>query len=330
VTSDLLSLKRRWLPLFIGGVALFGAGLALLLLWIYRSSPLVGVVVGMLTTPARGVPPRGSLVSLTALVLTTAGGALLAFTVRRINASEIGEIDSFWWKVAIAALAGRWWLGEPRVVVAGSRESEAVLPVLRSLKTFTGQVIVLLPPDTPQRLQVEAMAALAEDEQGVRQVIDSLEARSKPLDPPALSGALRLRGRIELAIPSPRLADAIARADAIVVGPAPLGASFPGEVLGWLRASAAKKVGLPAIVQGDGQDGADLGTLAGTTGALDAALVNSNTVPALAEGQRYLIVPQAGPLVRAVFARDVVDWADPSRHDPAKLEVFLREVILRD
>jgi hypothetical protein len=330
VTADLLSVKRRWLPLFVGGAALFGAGVALLLLWLYRGSSLVEVVVGVLTTPQRGVPPRGTLVSVTAVSLTAAGSVILLVAVRRINASEIGQIDSFWSKVAVAALAGRWWLGEPRVVVFGACAGDAVLPILRGLKAFTGRAVVILPPDAPGPVQVGALVALAEDESAVRRLVESLVATGAPVDAPALSAALRLRGRVELGVPAPRLADVIARADAILVGPGPLGDSFPDQVMQWLRASRAKKVGLPAIVQAEGEAGASLETLAMRAGALDAALVNSNTVPALAPGQRYRDAPQAGQAARAVISRDVVDWSDPRRHDTAQLEVFLREVILRD
>ncbi|MBI3763221.1 MAG: hypothetical protein HY260_15350 [Chloroflexi bacterium] len=336
MSSDLLSLKRRWLPLLIVGIALFGAGLALFALWLYRSSPLVDFVVGLATTPARGIPPRGTLVSLTAAVFTILGGVALLVAVRRINASEIGEIDSFWWKVAVAALAGRWWLGESRVVVVAG--GDACLPLLRGLKSFTGRATVLVPPETPRPMLAEMLVALAEDEAGVRHLIDALRepTLSAPFeagggggfDAPALSAALRLRGRVEFASAAPRVADAIARADAIVFGPDAMCEALPDGVVEALRRARGKKVGVPPIL-GDGANAGGLSALAAKVGALDAALVNSNTVPPLAEGQRYLIAPAACDGVRTLFARDVIDWSVPARHDPAKLAVFLREVILR-
>ena len=315
--------------MFAAGVALSGAGLALFLLWLYRSSPLVGLVVGLLTRPSGNVPPRGTLVSLTAALFTGIGLAVLFTAVRRINASEIGEIDSFWWKVAVAALAGRWWLGEPRVVVVGSGQAEPSLPVLRGLKAFTGRTTLIVPPGTPDEAVVECLVALAEDEAGVRRLIETLQAMGQPLDLRSTSAALRLRGTLELGKPAPRLADAIARADAVVFGPAALDPAFGPEVAAWLREAHTRKIGLPAIVAAGPQLAADLRAISAGAGELDAALVNSNTVPPLADGQHYLTVPEPGDGARQIVARDVVDWAVPGRHDPAKLAIFLREVILR-
>ncbi len=329
MNPDLLSLKRRWLPLFAAGVALSGAGLALFLLWLYRSSPLVALVVGLLTPASGEVPPRGTLVSLTAALFTVIGLAGLLVAVRRINASEIGEIDSFWWKVAVAALAGRWWLGEPRVVAVGSQQAGPILPVLRGLKAFTGRTTLIVPPGTPDAAVIECLVALAEDEAGVRRLIETLRGTGGPFDLRGMSGALRLRGTLEIGEPAPRLADAIARADAVVFGPAALDPAFGPEVVAWLREAPTRKIGLPAIVAAGPQRAADLGTISAGAGELDAALVNSNTVPPLADGQHYLAVPEPGDGARQIVARDVVDWADPGRHDPAKLAIFLREVILR-
>jgi hypothetical protein len=326
---DLVSLKRRWLPLFAAGAALFGAGLALILLGLYRASPLVDVVVGVLTTPARGVPPRGTLVGTAAITLTLAGAAALAVAVRRINASEVGSIDSFWWKVAIAALAGRWWLGEPRVVVVGARQVESLLPVLRGLKASSGRITLLLPPGTPAAGVSEVLVALAEDEAGVRRLVERLGLPESAAQARELSAALRLRGTLEQGEPSPRLAEAIARADALLFGPALLDAAYPPQVRAWLRDTAARKIGLPAIIADGHLPAADLHALAAEAGTLDAALVNSNTVPPLEEGQHYLSIPADGQGARVVVARDIMDWGKPVRHDAAKLAVFLREVILR-
>jgi hypothetical protein len=329
VNPDLLSLKRRWLPLFAAGVALSGAGLALFLLWLYRNSPLVELVVGLLTPPSGQVPPRGTLVSLTALLFTVIGVTGLLVAVRRINASEIGEIDSFWWKVAVATLAGRWWLGEPRVAVVGSRQIETVLPVLRGLKAFTGRVTLVLPPGTPDQAAIECLVALAEDEAGVQRLIERLQAEDEPFDLSSLSAALRLRGRLEFGEPTPRLADTISRADAILFGPATFDTAYGPEVAGWLRAARTRKIGLSAIVGIGSGPAATLREIAAGAGGLDAGLVNSNTVPPLADGQHYLAVPSEGEGAPQILARDVVDWADPCRHDSAKLAIFLREAILR-
>lgn len=328
-TGDLLSLKRRWLPLFVIGVALFGAGLTLFLLWLYRSSPgAVRIVVGMLTTPSGDVPPRGTLVSLAAALLTLSGGLALVVAVRRITASEIGEIDSFWWKVAVAALAGRWWLGEPRVVVV-SGEIESSLPLIRALKGFTGRIAVVVPLVTPRELLAETLVALAENEVGVRGLIESLAASGAAFDAPALSAALRLRGRLEVASAAPRLADAIARADAIVFSPNPIGDGLPEELADSLRHSRGKKIAVPPITAG-AELAPDLRPIAKLAGQLDAVLINSNTVPPLVEGRHYVTPQEVSGVARSLVARDVVDWGNPMRHDPSKLAVFLREVIQRD
>ena len=328
ISGDLATLKRRWLPLFVLGAAVFGAGVALLLLWLYRNSPLVDVVVGLVATEAGVAPPRGTLVSLAAALLTIGGGLTLLVAVRRIHASEIGEIDSFWWKVAVATLAGRWWLGEPRVVVIPSEAGESSLPVLRGLKTFTGHITVLAPPASSREALVEMIVALAEDETGIRSMVEALTALGDGFDAQALSTALRLRGRVELAGPAPRLAYAVANADAIIFGSTRLPDSYPDEVKGWLRRARGKKIGVMPIAA-PGDSAIDLRPIAEQIGALDVALLNSNTVPPLATGHRYLAPPNVDDGVRALIARDVVDWSEPARHDPVKLAVYLREVILR-
>jgi hypothetical protein len=113
--DGLFELKRRWLPLFIIGAALFGAGLALGLLWFYRESPrwVTDSVVDFLTPTSLDAPPRGTLIGAAAILLSLSGGGLLLITIQRIRASEIGAIDSFWWKVAVGLLAGQWWLARP-------------------------------------------------------------------------------------------------------------------------------------------------------------------------------------------------------------------------
>jgi hypothetical protein len=163
----------------------------------------------------------------------------------------------------------------------------------------------------------------------VRRLIERLGAPAGPADGADLSAALRLRGRLEPGEARPRLADRIRRADALLFGPALLDPAYPPEVRAWLRGARARKVGLPAIVADGRQPATDLHALARDLGPLDAALVNSNTVAELAEGQQYLAVPEPGPAARVVVARDIMDWAKPFRHDSAKLAVFLREVILR-
>jgi hypothetical protein len=285
----------------------------------------------MLTTSAGDVPPRGTLVSLAAALLTLTGGLVLAVAVRQITASEIGEIDSFWWKVAVAALAGRWWLGEPRVVVV-TGEIQSSLPLIRSLKGFTGRIVVVAPRATPVEMLVEALVALAEDEAGVRSLIESLAASGAAFDAPALSAALRLRGRLAVASApgaAPRLADAIARADAIVFGPQPTDDWFPEALEDSLRSSRAKKIAVPPITA-EAELAPDLRPAAELAGQLDAVLINSNTVPPLAAGRQYITALDVADVGRSLIARDVVDWGDPRRHDPSKLAVFLQEAILRD
>ena len=60
--DGLIDLKRKWLPFFVLGSAIFGAGLALSLLWLYRQSPFTDAVVDFLT-PSPTAPPRGTLIS---------------------------------------------------------------------------------------------------------------------------------------------------------------------------------------------------------------------------------------------------------------------------
>jgi len=205
---SLFELKRKWLPLFFLGTAIFGAGIALGVLWFYRESPrwVTDAVVDFLTPGSPEAPPRGTLISATAAAFTLVGGSLLIFAVRRINASEVGEIDSFWWKVAVAALAGQWWLGQPRIVALAAGPDLPLL--LRALKTFSNHITVLSSASPVLAL------ALADDEAAVRKVLGVLTG-----DLDELADGLRLRGRFLPPVPTPVTLDAISRADALVCAP---------------------------------------------------------------------------------------------------------------
>lgn len=315
--ADLLALKRRWVPLFLLGTACFGAGLTLFLLRLYRSSPLVEVVVGLLTTPARGAPARGTLISAAAAMLTLLGGTLMLASIRRINASEVGEIDSFWWKVAVASLASRWWLGDPHIVlIAGD---EPLLDLVRALKSFTGRVTVLLPENSEA---ASVYLALAEDEAAMADLWPALAPLERPTG--ALSPVLRLRGRVAVARPAPRTLEALIRADAIVIGAGGDQVLEAHGIAAAVRGSRARKVLVPPVAaEAEGAALAEwMQPVVERVGQPDVVLVNNNYAP---EGVRFV----RGAGEPGEVMRDLLDWANPTRPDPTKLGVFLREVILR-
>ena len=148
-------------------------------------------------------PPRGTLISAAAAFILL-GGGLLVFASRRINASEVGEIDSFWWEVAVGLLAGQWWLGQPRILVLAGGPAAPIL--LRALKTFSSQIAVLGKPSS------ELVLALADDEAVVKKVLSALTGDLGPL-----ADGLRLHGRFHPIDPTPVMLDLITRADAKVL-----------------------------------------------------------------------------------------------------------------
>ncbi len=312
---NLFELKRKWLPLFFLGSAIFGAGIALGVLWFYRESPrwVTDAVVDFLTPGSPEAPPRGTLISATAAAFTLAGGSLLIFAVRRINASEVGEIDSFWWKVAVAALAGQWWLGQPRIVALAAGPDLPLL--LRALKTFSNHITVLSSASPVLAL------ALADDEAAVRKVLGVLTG-----DLDELADGLRLRGRFLPPAPTRVTLDAISRADALVCAPSldsdgNFDLDAPDPVADAIRQMRGRKVlvGSVAASQADRLKAAVQGCTA-RFGAMDAILINSNSVQPLPPGRFYQKIENA-------VERDLVDWAAPEQWDVAKLAVFLREVV---
>ncbi|MBI5052642.1 MAG: hypothetical protein HZB52_05195, partial [Chloroflexi bacterium] len=209
--DGLFELKRKWLPLFLFGVAIFGSGIALFALWLYRSSPYPRIVVDFLTTNDPASLPRGTLISLSAAAFALFGAWILVYSIRKINESEVGEIDSFWWKIAVAALAGGWWLGQPRVAVIGSGTGMPTL--LRALKTFCGTITVV------GNASPELVIALADDEEGVKYVLEQTPSVFETLGVLAkISDGLRLHGRF-LSPDSPMAFEAVTRADAVILCP---------------------------------------------------------------------------------------------------------------
>ncbi|MBI5081758.1 MAG: hypothetical protein HZB17_10695, partial [Chloroflexi bacterium] len=209
--DGLFELKRKWLPLFLFGVAIFGSGIALFALWLYRSSPYPRIVVDFLTTNDPASLPRGTLISLSAAAFALFGAWILVYSIRKINESEVGEIDSFWWKIAVAALAGGWWLGQPRVAVIGSGTGMPTL--LRALKTFCGTITVV------GDASPELVIALADDEEGVKYVLEQTPSVFETLGVLAkISDGLRLHGRF-LSPDSPMAFEAVTRADAVILCP---------------------------------------------------------------------------------------------------------------
>ncbi|HIQ04525.1 MAG TPA: hypothetical protein EYH31_02385 [Anaerolineae bacterium] len=57
--------------------------------------------------------PTRSLGLILGIVLGIAGAAVTAYAADRIRASEIGQVRTFWWKIAIALFASRWWFRSP-------------------------------------------------------------------------------------------------------------------------------------------------------------------------------------------------------------------------
>jgi hypothetical protein len=314
--DGLFELKRKWLPLFVLGVALFGAGLTLALLWLYRQSPFTDFVVDVLTPNSPEAPPRGTLISLTAAIFTAVGGLLLLWTIRGINASEVGEIDSFWWKVAVAALAGNWWLGQPPIVVLAAGPGMPVL--LRALKTFTGRITVLARP-TP-----ELALALADDEPAVQKVLAALSA-----DLDHVSDGLRLRGRFLTPDSKPLLLAALAQAEAVIVAPAldeveeAFGLKTDEAIAQAIRRARGRRILVGATTAG----GPDRLAVAARWcenqfGPLHTLLVNNNTVQPLPPGRGYQKIAGA-------VERDLIDWERPEQWEAAKLAIFLREAVNR-
>ncbi len=313
--NGLFELKRKWLPLFILGSAIFGAGIALALLWLYRQSPFTDAVVDFLTPTSPEAPPRGTLISLTAALFTVIGGGLLLFAIRRINASEVGEIDSFWWKVAVAALAGQWWLGEPKIAVLAAGPDTPTL--LRALKTFSGRITVLARP-TP-----DLVLALAEDEIAVQNVLAALPGA---LD--KLSDGLRLRGRFLPPDSSPLALDAVARAEALIVAPAlddeeSFGLNVDDKVTEAARKMRGRRilVGNTSAAKPDQLKQA-VNWAASRFGSFHVILANNNSVRPLPPGRFY-------QKVEGAVERDLADWESPEQWEAGKLAVFLREAITR-
>lgn len=327
-SDGLFELKRKWLPLFVLGAAVFGAGLALALLWLYRQSPFTDFVVDVLTPTSPEAPPRGTLISITAALFTLVGGLLIVWTIRGINASEVGEIESFWWKVAVGALAGGWWLGQPRVVVLAAGPGMPTL--LRALKTFTNRITMLAVP-TP-----ELTLALADDEPAVQKVLAALSA-----DLNDLSDGLRLRGRFLAPALTPLSRAAIAQADALIIAPALDEGTFglPADAATTEAVNRARGrrilVGVTTAVQPDRLTQA-VRWCQSQFGSIHVLLVNNNFVQPLPPGQVYqklpevLVEPKAPTSSRNfVLERDLADWESPERWDVAKLAVFLREAVNR-
>jgi len=312
--DGLFELKRKWLPLFILGSAILGAGIALALLWLYRQSPFTDAVVDFLTPASPEAPPRGTLISLTAALFTVIGGGLLLFAIRRINASEVGEIDSFWWKVAVAALAGQWWLGEPKIAVLAAGPGMPTL--LRALKTFSGRITVLARP-TP-----DLVLALAEDEVAMQKVLAVLPGALAQL-----SDGLRLRGRFLPPDSSPLTLDAVARAEALIVAPALDEESFGLNAAEAVAGAARKMRGRRILVGSTSAAKPDelaraVNGCASRFGSFNVILANNNSVRPLPPGRFY-------QKVEGAVERDLADWESPERWEASKLAVFLREAITR-
>ncbi len=322
--DGLFELKRKWLPLFLFGVAIFGSGIALFALWLYRSSPYPRIVVDFLTTNDPASLPRGTLISLSAAAFALFGVWILLYSIRKINESEVGEIDSFWWKIAVAALAGGWWLGQPRVAVIGSGTGMPTL--LRALKTFCGAITVV------GNAAPELVIALADDEEGVRYVLHKTSEVLKTSEVSQLSNGLRLHGRF-LSPDSPMAFEAVTRADAVILCPdlENVGQvdNLPYETV---RRAKGKRI-LIGAVTASAEDSLTqaIESCAAHYGSI-TVLANNNFVAPLPPNRFYQSTENLLGLkdLAGLFERDLSDWSSPESWDVGKLSVFLREAITRN
>lgn len=324
--DGLFELKRKWLPLFLFGVAIFGSGIALFALWLYRSSPYPRIVVDFLTTNDPASLPRGTLISLSAAAFALFGVWILVYSIRKINESEIGEIDSFWWKVAVAALAGGWWLGQPRVAVIGSGTGMPTL--LRALKTFCGTITVV------GDASPELVMALADDEEGVKYVLDeTLKQKSGFLKKSDfltnLTDGLRLHGRF-LSPDSPMAFEAVTRADAVVFCP-DLDSNQRLEIGDYVRRARGKRVLVGAVTaSAENALAQAIESCAAQCGSI-TVLANNNFVAPLPSNRFYQKQDLSGfKNLTGLYERDLADWSSPESWDAGKLSVFLREAITRN
>ena len=322
--DGLLELKRKWLPLFLFGVAIFGSGIALFALWLYRSSPYPRIVVDFLTTNDPASLPRGTLISLSAAAFALFGAWILLYSIRKINESEVGEIDSFWWKIAVAALAGGWWLGQPRVAVIGSGAGMPTL--LRALKTFCGTSTVV------GNAAPELIIALADDEEGVRYILHKTSDVLKTPEVSQLSNGLRLHGRF-LSPDSPMAFEAVTRADAVILCPdLDSNERLDAKRGDYVKRAKGKRVLVGAVTApAENSLARAIESCAAHCGSI-TVLANNNFVAPLSPNRFY----QSGENLRGLkdlgglFERDLTDWSSPESWDVGKLSVFLREAITRN
>ena len=230
--------------------------------------------------------------------------------------------------MAVAALAGGWWLGQPRIVVLAAGPGMPTL--IRALKTFTDRITVLAVP-TP-----ELTLALADDEPAVQKVLAVLSA-----DLNYLSDGLRLRGRFLAPDTTLLSCAAIAQADALIIAPALDEGTF-GLPADAATAEAVNRtrgrrilVGVTTAVQPDRLAQAAR-WCESRFGSIHILLVNNNFVQPLPSGRVYqklpevLAEPKAPTASRSsVLERDLANWEAPERWDEAKLAVFLREAVNR-
>jgi hypothetical protein len=321
--DGLFELKRKWLPLFLFGVAIFGSGIALFALWLYRSSPYPRIVVDFLTTGDPASLPRGTLISLSAAAFALFGVWILVYSIRKINESEVGEIDSFWWKVAVAALAGGWWLGQPRVAVIGSGTGLPTL--LRALKSFCGTITVM------GNASPELVIALADDEEGVRYVLEQTPSVLKTLGVlTKVSDGLRLHGRF-LSPDSPMAFEAVTRAEAVILCP-DLDSNERLEIGDYVRRAKGKRV-LVGAVTASAEDvlARAVERCAAQCGSI-TVLANNNFVAPLPSNRFYQTIKDFRDIknLGSLFERDLADWSSPESWDVGKLAVFLHEAITRN
>ena len=355
--AEILRLKTRWVPLFLAGAALLAAGGGILFVFAYRYLNALFDLTPRFFGFWERLPTR-SLGLILGIVLGIAGAAITTYAADRIRASEIGQVHPFWWKIAIALFASRWWFRSARVVVISAGEN--LCTCLRAIKAFTSEITAFFPVADGRWAELEPyFIALAENEEALgvmlgwqlpgreRIVIsDLIEAHLSQADGnlavalSTLSQALGVHGRLipvtpNGAVPPPALT-ALREADIILIGPGDLEREILPTLADALRRTPAVKAFIAPItgLQRDGRPphlSEQIAAIHRQIGGslIDCVLANTNFVPPLPHPDlAYLVVDE--PALRAlgieVVGRDLVDWSTPTRHDLHNLRVWLQDL----
>jgi 2-phospho-L-lactate transferase/gluconeogenesis factor (CofD/UPF0052 family) len=358
--AEILRLKTRWVPLFLAGAALLAAGGGILFVFAYRYLNALFDLTPRFFGFWERLPTR-SLGLILGIILGIAGVAVTAYAADRIRASEIGQVHPFWWKIAIALFASRWWFRSPRLVVISAGEN--LCTCLRAIKVFTSEITALFPVADGRWAELERyFIALAENEEALGVLLgwqlpgrerivvsDLIEAHLSQADGnlavalSTLSQALGVHGCLIPVtpngdVPAPALT-ALREADVILIGPGDL----EREILPTLAPLADALQRTPAVkafiapitgLQRDGRPprlSEEIAAIHRRIGGslIDRVLANTNFAPHLPHPDlAYLVVDEAAlrALGVEVVGRDLADWSTPTRHDLDKLRVWLQDL----